>query len=165
MKPLKLALLFLSLILLFSCNSSNNNDYAYNEKVTSIFLGEMKQVDETNSVFRDTSKVYAKGFGDSILLSTKAENLINNSKMDLANIADLKSGKEAVKFNEGVIAYLTAINDYGKTAQEMMQVKTTDEKKKLHDQLMLKYEKLNTYPDRLLEIQKAYLHEVGLQPK
>lgn len=164
MKPLKLALLSLSLILLFSCNSSNN-DYAYNEKVTSIFLEEMKQIDETDSVFRDTSKVYAKGFGDSILLSTKAENLINNSKMDLANIADLKPGKEAVKFNEGVISYLTAINDYGKTAQEMLQVKTTEEKKKLHDQLMLKYEKLNTYPDRLLEMQKVYLHEVGLQPK
>jgi len=164
MKPLKPVLLSFSLILLFSCNSSNN-DYAYNEKVTSIFLSEMKQIDETDSVFRDTLKVYAKGFGDSILLSTKAENLINNSKMDLANIADLKPGKEAVKFNEGVIAYLTAINDYGKTAQEMLQVKTTDEKKKLHNQLMLKYEKLNTYPDRLLEIQKAYLNEVGLQPK
>jgi hypothetical protein len=164
MKSLKLALLSLSLILLFSCNSSNN-DYAYNEKVTSIFLEEMKQIDETDSVFKDTLKVYAKGFGDSILLSTKAENLINNSKMDLANIADLKPGKEAEKFNEGVIAYLTAINDYGKTAQEMLQAKTTDEKKKMHDQLMLKYEKLNTYPDRLLEIQQVYLNEVGLQPK
>ncbi|KRT14160.1 hypothetical protein ASU31_20680 [Pedobacter ginsenosidimutans] len=164
MKSLKPALLFLSLVLLFSCSSSNN-DYAYNEKVTSIFLREMKQIDETDSVFKDTSKVYAKGFPDSILLSTKAENLINNSKVDLVNIADLKPGKEAVKFNEGVIAYLTAINDYGKTAQEMLQVKTTDEKKKLHDHLMLKYEKLNTYPDSLLEIQKVYLNEVGLQPK
>ncbi|MDQ0966218.1 hypothetical protein QFZ20_001621 [Flavobacterium sp. W4I14] len=164
MKSLKPTLFFLSLIVLFSCNSSNN-DYAYNEKVTSIFLQEMKQIDETDSVFRDTSKVYAKGFPDSILLSTKAENLINNSKMDLADIADLKPGKEAVKFNEGVIEYLIAINGYGKTAQGMLQAKTTDEKKKLHNQLMLAYEKLNTYPDRLLEIQKAYLNEVGLQPK
>jgi len=164
MKSLKPTLFFLSLFMLFSCNSSNN-DYAYNEKITSIFLSQMKQIDETDSVFRDTSKVYVKGFSDSISLAHKAENLINNSKMDLANIADLKPGKQAAKFNEGVIAYLTAINDYGKTAQEMLQVKTTYEKKKLHDQLMLKYEKLNTYPDSLLEIQKAYLNEVGLQPK
>ncbi len=164
MKPLKFALFSLPLMLLFSCKSSSS-DYAYNEKVTSIFLQEMKQIDETDSVFRDTSKVYSKEFQDSISLSTKAENLINNSKMDLANMADLKPGKEAVKFNEGIVAYLTAINAYGKTAEEMLMAKTIEEKKKLHNELTLKYEQLNNYPDRLLEIQKAYLNEVGLQPK
>lgn len=164
MKSLKLALFSLSSMLLFSCTSSTS-DYAYNEKVTSIFLSQMKQIDETDSVFKDTSKVYIKGFPDSISLSHKAENLINNSKMDLANLADLKPGKAAEKFNENVTAYLTAINDYGKTAKQMLQTKTINEKKKLHDQLMLKYEKLNTYPDRVLEIQKTYLNEVGLQAR
>jgi hypothetical protein len=85
--------------------------------------------------------------------------------MDLANMADLKPSKAAGKFNEGVIAYLTAINDYGKTASQMLQAKNINEKKKLHDQLMLNYEKLNTYPDRVLAIQKTFLNEVGLQPK
>ncbi|WP_293309698.1 hypothetical protein [Pedobacter sp. UBA5917] len=164
MKSLIPVLLFLSLSLLFSCKSSNA-DYAYNEKVTSIFLREMKQIDETDSVFRDTAKIYAKEFQDSISLANKAENLINNSKMDLADIADLKPGKEAVKFNDGIVAYLTAINAYGKTAEEMLKAKTIEEKKKLHSELTLKYEQLNAYPDRLLEIQKAYLNEVGLQPK
>lgn len=164
MKSLKPVLLSLSLMLLLSCTSSTS-DYAYNEKVTSIFLRQMRQIDETDSVFKDTSKVYVKGFSDSISLSNKAENLVNNSKMELADIADLKPGKEAEKFNAGIVAYLTAINDYGKTAQQMVQAKTIGEKKKLHEQLMLKYEKLNTYPDRLLAIQKIYLNEVGLQPK
>ncbi|MBT2561481.1 hypothetical protein J7E50_11610 [Pedobacter sp. ISL-68] len=164
MKSLKPALFFLFLIMLFSCNSSNN-DYAYNEKVTSIFLQEMKQIDETDSVFRDTSKVYAKGFPDSIFLSHKADNLINNSKIDLLDIARLKPSKAAAKFNEGVTQYLTAINDYGKTAKEMLHVKAIDEKRKYYDLLAVKYEKLNTYPDQLLAIQKVYLQEVGLQPK
>lgn len=164
MKSFKPALLSLSVILLFSCTSSTS-DYAYNEKVTSVFLRQMRQIGETDSVFKDTSKVYIKGFPDSISLSHKAENLINNSKMKLADIADLKPSKAAEKFNEGVVAYLTAINDYGKKAKEMLQAKTTGEKKKLHDQLMLKYEKLNTYPDRVLAIQKTFLNEAGLQPK
>jgi len=151
-------------MLLLSCTSSTS-DYAYNEKVTSVFLRQMRQIDETDSVFKDTSKVYIKGFPDSISLSNKAENLVNNSKMDLADMADLKPSKAAKKFNEGVIAYLTAINDYGKTAKQMLQTKTINEKKKLHDQLMLKYEKLNTYPDRVLAIQKTYLDEVGLQAR
>ncbi|WP_316825113.1 hypothetical protein [Pedobacter miscanthi] len=164
MKPLKFALLFFPLSLLFSCKSSTS-DYANNEKVTSIFLSQMKQIDETDSVFRDTSKVYVKGFPDSIFLSHKAENLINNSKMDLADIAALKPGEAAGKFNDGVISYLKSINDYGKTAAEMIQAKSISEKKKLHAQLTLKYEKLNSYPDRLLAIQQTYLSEVGLQPK
>lgn len=164
MKSFKPALLSLSLMLLFSCTSSTS-DYAYNEKVTSIFLRQMRQIDETDSVFKDTSKVYVKGFPDSISLSNKAENLVNNSKMELADIADLKPSKAAEKFNESVIAYVTAINDYGKSAQQMLQTKIISERKKLHDQLMLKYEKLNTYPDRVLAIQKTYLNEVGLQPK
>jgi len=164
MKSLKLTLLSLSLMLLFSCTSSTS-DYAYNEKVTSIFLRQMRQIDETDSVFKDTSKVYMKGFPDSISLSHKADNLVNNSKMELADIADLKPGKAAEKFNDGVVAYLKAINDYGKTAQEMLRAKTINEKKKLYDQLMLKYEKLNTYPDHVLAIQKTYLNEVGLQAR
>ncbi|QDW24647.1 hypothetical protein FFJ24_007390 [Pedobacter sp. KBS0701] len=164
MKFFKPALLSISLMLLLSCTSSTS-DYAYNEKVTSVFLRQMRQIDETDSVFKDTSKVYIKGFPDSISLSNKAENLVNNSKMDLADMADLKPSKAAKKFNEGVIAYLTAINDYGKTAKQMLQTKTINEKKKLHDQLMLKYEKLNTYPDRVLAIQKTYLDEVGLQAR
>ncbi|MGQ7855724.1 hypothetical protein ACUN24_15940 [Pedobacter sp. WC2501] len=164
MRNLKLALFFFPLSLLFSCTSSTS-DYAYNEKVTSIFLRQMRQIDETDSVFKDTAKVYIKGFPDSISLSHKAENLVNNLKMELADIAGLKPSKAAEKFNEGVVAYLTAINDYGKKAKEMLQAKTTGEKKKLHDQLMLKYEKLNTYPDRLLAIQKTFLNETGLQPK
>lgn len=164
MKSFKPALLSLSLMLLFSCTSSTS-DYAYNEKVTSIFLRQMRQIDETDSVFKDTSKVYVKGFPDSISLSNKAENLVNNSKIELADIADLKPSKAAEKFNESVIAYVTAINDYGKSAQQMLQTKIISERKKLHDQLMLKYEKLNTYPDRVLAIQKTYLNEVGLQPK
>jgi len=164
MKSFKPALLSLSLMLLFSCTSSTS-DYAYNEKVTSIFLRQMRQIDETDSVFKDTSKVYVKGFPDSISLSNKAENLVNNSKMELADIADLKPSKAAEKFNESVIAYVTAINDYGKSAQQMLQTKIISERKKLHDQLMFKYEKLNTYPDRVLAIQKTYLNEVGLQPK
>jgi len=164
MKSFKPALLFLSLMLLLSCTSSTS-DYAYNEKVTSIFLRQMRQIDEADSVFKDTSKVYIKGFPDSISLLYKAENLVNNSKMELADIADLKPSKAAKKFNEEVVAYLTAINDYGKKAKEMLQAKTTDEKKKLHDQLMVKYEELNAYPDRVLAIQKTFLNEVGLQPK
>ncbi|MBB6235754.1 ribosomal protein S1 [Pedobacter sp. AK013] len=164
MKSLKLVLLFFPLSLLFSCTSSTS-DYAYNEKVTSIFLSQMKQIDETDSVFKDTSTVYIKGFPDSVSLSNKADNLVNNSRTELANVADLKPSKAAGKFNDGVVAYLTAINDYGKTAQEMLRAKNIDEKKKLHDQLKLKYEKLNTYPDRLLAIQKTYLSEVGLQPR
>ncbi|WP_431291707.1 hypothetical protein [Pedobacter sp. P26] len=164
MKFFKPALLSISLMLLLSCTSSTS-DYAYNEKVTSVFLRQMRQIDETDSVFKDTSKVYIKGFPDSISLSNKAENLVNNSRMDLADMADLKPSKAAKKFNEGVIAYLTAINDYGKTAKQMLQTKTINEKKKLHDQLMLKYEKLNTYPDRVLAIQKTYLDEVGLQAR
>jgi hypothetical protein len=163
MKFLKIALFFFSFGLLFSCTT--NNDYAYNEKVTSIFLSEMKQIDETDSVFKDTSKVYAKGFPDSIFLSHKADNLINNSKIDLLDIARLKPSKAAAKFNEGVIQYLTAINDYGKTAKEMLHVKDLREKRRYYDQLTVKYEKLNTYPDQLLAIQKIYLQEVGLQPK
>jgi len=163
MKFLKIILFCASLGLLLSC--TNTDDYAYNEKVTSIFLSQMKQIDETDSVFKDTSKVYAKGFPDSILLSHKADNLINNSKNDLIDIARLKPTKAAAKFNEGVVQYLTAINDYGKTAKEMLNVKTVDEKRKYHDQLNTKYEKLNSYPDQLLAIQKAYLEEVGLQPK
>lgn len=163
MKFLKIALFFLPLGVLFSC--TNTDDYAYNEKVTSIFLSEMKQIDETDSVFKDTSKVYAKGFPDSIVLWHKADNLINNSKNDLIDIARLKPTKAAAKFNEGVMQYLTAINDYGKTAKEMLRVKAIDEKRKYYDQLIIKYEKLNSYPDQLLATQKAYLLEVGLQPK
>jgi hypothetical protein len=163
MKFFKIALLFLLFGMLFSC--TNTNDYAYNEKVTSIFLRQMKQIDETDSVFKDTAKVYAKGFPDSIFLSHKADNLINNSKIDLTDISRLKPGKAASKFNEGVIQYLTAINDYGKTAKEMLQVKAIEEKRKYYDQLTVKYEKLNSYPDQLLAIQKVYLQEVGLQAK
>ncbi len=162
MNFLKLALLFLSLILFFSCNSSN--DYAYNEKATSIFLRQMRQIDETDSVFKDTTKIYSKGFPDSISLLSKADNLVNNSEMELSDMTALKPGKEAKKFNDGVVAYLKAINDYGKTAQQMLRTNASNEKKKLHEQLMLKYEKLNTYPDRLIAIQKLYLQEVGLQP-
>ncbi|WP_293788090.1 hypothetical protein [uncultured Pedobacter sp.] len=164
MKSLKTALFLLSLLLLFSCTSSTS-DYAYNEKVTSVFLSQMRQVDEADSAFKDTSKIYSKGFTDSIFLANKADNLVNNSKMELADIADLKPGKEAKKFNDEVVAYLEAITDYGETAKQMLNSKTVDERKKLHGQLMLKYEKLNTYPDRVLEIQKTYLNEVGLQPK
>lgn len=164
MKSLKLVLLALSLMMMFSCNSSTE-DYAYNEKVTSVFLREMKQIDETDSVFRDTTKVYSKEFSDSLSLGHKAENLINNSKMDLADLADLKPGKAALKFNEGITAYLTSINDYGKTAREMLQAKNNSDRKKLHDELMIKYEKLNSYPDRLLAIQKTFLSDAGLQPK
>jgi len=163
MKSLKITLFCAALGLLFGC--TNTDDYAYNEKVTSIFLSEMKQIDETDLVFKDTSKVYAKGFPDSILLSHKADNLINNSKNDLLDIARLKPTKAAGKFNEGVIQYLTAINDYGKTAKEMLRVKANDEKRRYYNQLSAKYQKLNTYPDQLLAIQKVYLQEAGLQPK
>ncbi|GGH04171.1 MULTISPECIES: hypothetical protein [Pedobacter] len=164
MKPLKFALLFFPLSLLFSCVSSTN-DYAYNEKVTSIFLSQMKQIDETDSVFKDTLKVYLNGFPDSIFLSNKAENLINNSKTDLADIMSLKPSKAAEKFNNDVISYLKAINDYGKTAKQMLHTQNMNEKKKIHEQLMLKYKKLNTYPDRVLAVQKKYLNEVGLQAR
>jgi len=163
MKFLKIALFFFSFGLLFSCKSTD--DYTYNEKVTSIFLSQMKQIDETDSVFKDTSKVYAKGFPDSIFLSHKADNLINNSKIDLLDVARLKPTKAAARFNEGVIQYLTAINDYGKTAKEMLHVKAIEEKRKYYNLLAVKYEKLNTYPDQLLAIQKVYLQEAGLQPK
>jgi len=163
MKSLKPAFFFLSSILFFGCNSSN--DYAYNEKVTSIFLRQMKQIDETDRVFSDTSKIYAKGFPDSIYLSNQAENLINNSEIDLQDMAVLRPGNAATKFNKGVIEYLTAINDYGKMAKQLLQAKAVAERRKFHDQLTVKYEKLNAYPDQLLAIQQAYLQEVGLQPK
>lgn len=163
MKNLTFAFLILVTGLISACGA--NNDYAYNEKITNVFLGQMKEIDETDSVFKDTTKIFAADFADSIILSTKAQNLISNSNIALSDVAALKPGKAAAKFNEGIVQYLKLINDYGLTAKKMLETKPVEEQKKLHAQLMLKYAQLNVYPDRLLEMQKIYLNEVGLQPK
>lgn len=125
----------------------------------------MEQIDEADSVFKDTLRVYTKGFPDSIYLSNKANDLISNLQINLRNMKNLQPSKAAAKFNGGIIQYLKAINDYGKTAKQMLQAKAVDEKRKSYAQLNVEYEKLNAYPDSLLAIQQVYLQEVGLQPK
>ena len=144
---------------------SSNHEYAYNEKTTSIFLDQMRQIDETDSSFMDTTKVYSVAMGDSIMLSTKAENLVKNAQMDLDNLKDLQPSEEAAAFHNGVVKYLQAISDYGQTAKKLTATKVLAEKQAVVKQLALKYEALNKQPDQVLAIQKAYLGKVGLQPK
>lgn len=85
--------------------------------------------------------------------------------MDLQNLADLKLSEDATAFHQGVVKYLQAINDYGKTAEKLVSTKEIGERKKLQQELGSKYQAINEQPDQVLSIQKEYLNKVGLQPK
>jgi hypothetical protein len=145
----------------FGCS---RQEFAYNEKATDLFLSEMKQIDEQQEVFSDSSVVFHPDAGKVISLNIKAENLINNSKRDLDNMADLKPSEPAKAFHQAVVAYFTQINQYGATAKKLLAADST-EKRSLFLQLRRTYETINQMPDQVLAIQKKYQNEVGMKAK
>ena len=155
---------FLASSFLLACGA--NNEYAYNEKTSSIFLRQMEQIDETHkSLLEDSSKIYKPEGTDTVFLNNKAKNTIANSQRAIEDLKLLKPSEEAAEFNNGVLQYFTAINQYGLNVRKMLDAKTVEEKKTLFFQLENRYKALNRMPDSLMEIQKTYFKKVGLAPK
>lgn len=161
MKIFKPLLLIAATVLLFGCS---NQELAYNEKATSLFLQEMKSIDENNQAFTDTAKVFHPDMGDSISLNTKAENIVSNASADIQNMNDLKPSEQAKEFHQSVLDYFGKIKHYGETAQKLLAANSND-KQALYIQLNEEYKSLDRMPDQVLEIQKAYQDKVGLKAK
>lgn len=152
------------LLLLFVFSACSNNELGYNEKTTSLFLDEMKQIDDVQTTFADSNLVLHADAGELISLNIKAENTENNAQQDIQNMNELKPSAAATEFNQGVVTYFTKIKNYGTTAKNLLSA-GTDKKRAFYLQLMKQYQDLNQMPDQILEIQKQYLNKVGLKAK
>lgn len=159
MKKIKPLLCVLLLGVMSSCS---NNESAYNEKATALFLDEMKKIDDVQKTFADSNVVLHPDAGETISLTTKAENTEENAQRDVQNMNDLKPSEAAKEFHAGVVFYFTKIKNYGTTAKQLMAA-TADKKQELYDHLMNQYKELNEMPNEVLETQKQYFSKAGLK--
>lgn len=161
MKFLRSSLYLALACVLYSCS---NQELAYNEKATELFLQEMKGIDDDQKAFADSNLVFHPTSGDLISLNIKAENIQSNSQRDIQNMNDLKPSEPAKTFHQSVLTYFGKIDHYGATAKKLIAADSVG-KRALYTQLLNEYESLNQMPDEVLEIQKKYLNQVGLKAK
>jgi hypothetical protein len=159
MKNIKPLFYMLLLCVISGCINPESN---YNERVTSMFLHEMKQVDDLQSSFADSSNVFHADAAGSITLDTKAQGVMNVAQRDIQSMNDIKPSDAAKEFHKGVIAYFTRIKNYCATAKQLLDA-SADKKKDIYTQLMTQYQELNKMPDQLMEVQKNYQEKIGLK--
>lgn len=153
-------------IILFSTACNENKEYAYNEFVTDLFLREMNQVDGAQKTFSDSTLIFSSDPSTSIRLSAIAGNIANGAKSNLVSLDVMKSSnRDAAEFRDAVAAYFKQIEQYGKSAVELIEEKNIEKKHTLYKALDTQYQILNRMPDSVLLVQKQYLKKVGLSPK
>jgi hypothetical protein len=142
----------------------SNQEFAYNEKTTELFLDEMKLIDDYQETFSDSNLVFRPDAVEVISLDTKAYNLQHNSQQAIENMNDLNPSEEAKSFHEAVLAYFNKIKAYGATAKKLLAADSVA-KRPLYFRLKTEYEAINQMPDQVLSIQKRYLDRVGIKAK
>jgi hypothetical protein len=157
------AILFISL---FGTACNEDKEYAYNEFVTDLVLREMNQVDGAQKTFSDSTLVFSSDPSTSIRLSGIANGIANGAKSNLVSLDVMKSSnKDAAEFRNAVAAYFKSIEQYGKSAGELLEEKDIEKKRTLYKALDTQYQILNRMPDSVLLVQKNYLKKAGLRPK
>lgn len=164
MKPTALTAILFIVLLGTAC--SDNKEYAYNEFVTDLFVREMNQVDGAQKTFSDSALVFSADPSTSIRLGGIANNIANGAKSNLVSLDVMKSSnKDAAEFRNAIASYFKSIEQYGKSAGELLEEKDIEKKRSLYKALHAQYLTLNRMPDSVLLVQKQYLKKVGLSPK
>ncbi|WP_316833044.1 hypothetical protein [Pedobacter aquatilis] len=152
----------LSMILLSLITACSNAELGYNEKVTSVFLNQMKNLDEDQKVFSDSTALFHADRSDSTSLDIKADNLIKNADMGLADLASFKPSENAKAFHASVTQYLNKSKQYGTTIKQILSSAGT-EKRTNYLQATQQYAELENMPDKIREIQIDYQQKAGLK--
>jgi len=164
MKPIALTAILFFVLLGTAC--SDNKEYAYNEFVTGLFLREMNQVDGAQKTFSDSTLIFSTDPSTSIRLGGIANSIANGAKSNLVSLDVVKSSnKDAGEFRNAVAEYFKSIEQYGKSAGELLEEKDIKKKRSLYKALYTQYQILNRMPDSVLLVQKQYLKNAGLSPK
>ncbi|WP_316833564.1 hypothetical protein [Pedobacter nutrimenti] len=164
MKPTALTAILFIVLLGTACNE--NKEYAYNEFVTDLFVREMNQVDGAQKTFSDSTLIFSSDPSTSIRLGAIAGNIANGAKSNLVSLDVMKSSnKDAAEFRNAVAVYFKSIEQYGKSAGELIDEKNIEKRHTLYKALDIQYQTLNRMPDSVLLVQKQYLKKAGLNPK
>lgn len=160
-------ILFLIAITAMLTSCFNKNDYAYNEKMASLFYQVKEKLDDSFLSLQNGDYAIDKEneiHYDMILNRAQQMATYINGIKDTAN--ELQPSENAKPFHQETIKYMTLIADeYAPLLVKYVTEQNSTARISIQEEITSKKKALEAQEDKCLEIQLEFLNKAGLQPK
>ncbi len=163
MKKQLLLLLLLDLCMASSCN--NNQDFAYNEKMTSNFYSCKERLDDKHyKLARGGFDSEKEDLTSHEMELRDARNLAEYTNETKNKASTLEHSHEADAFHTNVLTYMSAIADeYTPLLIKYIEEQDTSARKAIRLQLESRRDALHALEDKCQELQIAFLKKAGIK--
>lgn len=150
---------------LFLTSCGNNQDFAYNEKITSDFYSLKEQVDETHQELLDgrfdvdtSNEMYVK------MAMNPPKNLKQIAHDIQENAKQIPHSDKANEFDKGITSYFSTIeNDYTTLLENYINEQDSVKRTEIKQNLISTKKKLEDLENKNLDLQIKFLNDAGIK--